>query len=120
VTDASATHPLTTIGLYGSWAASLNGEGPAALSFRQPHYRDVDAWRSDARDRLYARLAQPDTGGVPQITVHRTYEYDGLHIEELSWQLPYGAPTQAYFLKPAGATAKLPGIVGLHCHSGNK
>jgi dienelactone hydrolase len=57
---------------------------------------------------------------VPEVTVHRTFVYDGLHIEELSWQLPYGARTQAFFLKPADATDPLPGIVALHDHGGNK
>jgi dienelactone hydrolase len=111
---------LNTIGIYGPWAASLVPDGPAALSFRRPQFNDIDTWREAARNRLRERLAQPDTGGVPAVTVHRTYEYDGLHIEELSWQLPYGARTHAYFLKPANATGPLPGIVGLHCHGGNK
>ena len=117
---AQSTHPLTTIGLYGAWADSLQGDSPAALSFRRPEFGDIDQWRGQARARLQERLAQPDTGGIPTVIVQRVYEYDGLHIEELSWQLPYGAPTQAYFLKPVGATGKLPGIVGLHCHGGNK
>jgi dienelactone hydrolase len=120
VTTAQPTHPLNTIGIYGPWAASLLGEGPASLSFRRPEFTDVDQWRKVARARLLECLAQPDTGGVPEVTVHRVYEYDGLHIEELSWQLPYGAPTQAYFLKPAGASGPLPGILGLHCHGGKK
>jgi dienelactone hydrolase len=38
----------------------------------------------------------------------------------LQWQLPYGPPTEALLLKPAGARGKLPGIVGLHDHGGNK
>src|SRR5262245_5063326 len=87
-----------TIGLYGSWAAMLAADGPAAYSFRNAKFSDVDQWREQARARLLERLAQPDTGGVPQVTVHRTFTYDGLHIEDLSWQLPYGEPTQAYFL----------------------
>jgi dienelactone hydrolase len=120
VTPARGDHPLTTIGLYGPWAASLVPDGPAALSFRRLEFSDIDQWREQARARLKERLAQPDTGGVPPVTVHRVYEYDGLHIEELSWQLPYGAPTQAYFLKPVGATSPLPAILGLHCHGGNK
>ena len=48
------------------------------------------------------------------------YEYDGLHVEELSWQLPYGPPTSAIFLKPSGARGPLPGVVGLHDHGGKK
>ncbi len=119
-THPANTIPANTIGLYGPWAASLAAHGPASLSFRRPEFSDIEPWRTQARTRLRERLAQPDTGGTPSVTVHRSYEYDGLHIEELSWQLPYGAPTQAYFLKPAGATGPLPGILGLHCHGGNK
>lgn len=118
--NAQTTQSLNTIGIYGHWAASLLPSGPAALSFRRPEFSDIDQWRQQARSRVFERIAQPDTGGVPKVTVHRTYQYDGLHIEELSWQLPYGAPTQAYFLKPAGANGPLPGILGLHCHGGNK
>jgi dienelactone hydrolase len=120
VTHSSQTHPSNTIGIYGPWAASLVPDEPAALSFRRPEFTDVDVWRAQARTRLRERLAQPNTGGVPEVTIHRTFEHDGVHIEELSWQLPYGAPTQAYFLKPTGATGRLPGVVALHCHSGNK
>ena len=46
--------------------------------------------------------------------------YDGLHIEHLTWQLPYGPPTEAVFLKPAGAQGRLPAVLGLHDHGGNK
>jgi dienelactone hydrolase len=120
VTTSPATHPLNTIGIYGPWAASLVGEETPSLSFRRAEFKDIDTWRSQARTRLRERLAQPDTGGVPSVTVESAYEFDGLHIEQLSWQLPYGAPTQAYFLKPAGAAGKLPAVLGLHCHGGNK
>lgn len=111
---------LNMIGAYGPWAASLVGEEPATLSFRNDQWTDVDAWRPLARQRLLDYLAQPDTGGVPKVTVRRQFSYEGLHIEELSWQLPYGPPTEAIFLKPAGATGKLPGILALHDHAANK
>ena len=65
-------------------------------------------------------MAPPDSGGTPQVTVHRQFTYDGLHMEELSWQLPYGPRTQAVLLKPLNATGRLPGVIGLHDHSGNK
>jgi dienelactone hydrolase len=63
---------------------------------------------------------RPDSGGVPKPEVQHRFEYDGLEIEHLTWQLPYGPPTQAYLLKPAGAAGRLPGVVGLHDHGGNK
>jgi dienelactone hydrolase len=108
------------IGAYGPWAASLAGDGPARLSFLQPQWSDVEAWRPVARQRLLDCLAQPDLGGVPQVRVQRQATCEGLSIEELSWQLPYGPRTQALFLKPQGATGKLPSILALHDHGGNK
>ena len=65
-------------------------------------------------------LAQPDTGRVLDVTVHRQFTYDGVHVEHLSWHLAYGPPTEAYFIKPEGATGKLPAILALHDHGGNK
>ena len=45
---------------------------------------------------------------------------EGVEAEILRWQLPYGPPTEAVFLKPAGATGPLPGVVALHDHGGYK
>lgn len=108
------------LGAYGPWAASLNGDEPPRLSFRRAEWTDVEAWRTAARQRLLDLLAQPDMAGVPPVTVHRQYIDDDLRIEELSWQLPYGPPTEAVFLKPAHASGKLPGILALHDHAANK
>jgi dienelactone hydrolase len=118
--NTDSPHRLSTIGAYGPWAASLVPDGPGSFSFRRPDFSDIDSWRTLARQRVLDRIAQPDTGGVPSVTVERQFTYDGLHIEELSWQLPYGPRTAALFLKPDGAQGRLPGIVGLHCHSGHK
>jgi len=108
------------IGAYGPWAATLTGDEAPAFSFRRGEWTDVDTWRAAARARFRERVASPDTGGPADLTVHRRYEYDGLEVEELSWQLTYGPRTEAILLKPAGATGKLPGIVALHDHGGNK
>lgn len=107
------------IGEFGGWAASIAPD-PPELSLRRGGWDDLERWRSRARDRLLARLAQPDTGAVPPARLERRVTYDGLDIEELSWQLPYGSPTRATLLKPAGARGRLPGVVALHDHGGNK
>jgi dienelactone hydrolase len=110
------------IGVYGPWAAALVGEAPTRLSFRQRRFRagEIDAWRREARGRLTECLMQPDTGGVPRVQVQHELIHDGLRIEHLTWQLPYGPPTEAVFLKPAGARERLPAVLGLHDHGGNK
>ncbi len=110
------------IGAYGPWAAGLVGDGPARSSFRRDGLQagEIDAWRAEARKRLRDYLMQPDTGGIPRAQVQHQLVHDGLHIEHLTWQLPYGPPTEAVFLKPAGARGRLPAVVGLHDHGGNK
>lgn len=114
------TQAPSTIGVYGAWAASLLPDGPGTYSLRRADVHDIDAWRAQARAQFQARLAQPDTGGVPQARVDDQFEFDGLHVERLSWQLPYGPRTEAIFLKPANATGPLPGVLALHDHGGQK
>src|SRR5262245_53277648 len=107
------------IGAYGEWFAQAM-QDPPRLSFRQPVFTNIDAWRPVARARLRDLLLQPGEGRPPVATVQHQIEFDGLSIEHLQWQLPYGPATEALLLKPAGAKGKLPGVVGLHDHGGNK
>ncbi|MFN7922446.1 MAG: hypothetical protein U0Q16_20245 [Bryobacteraceae bacterium] len=109
----------TMIGAYGDWAAKLVSD-PPRLSFRRAEHKNLEAWRKLARGRYLEMLAQPPSGGVPQATVQHHIEFDGLAIEHLTWNLPYGPPTEALLLKPANAKGKLPGVIGLHDHGGNK
>jgi dienelactone hydrolase len=107
------------LGAYGDWAAAQLPD-PARLSFRQPMFQDADAWRPIARTRFRELLAQPAVASTPLPRIEHRFEFEGLEIEHLQWQLPFGPPTEAIFLKPAGARGKLPGIIGLHDHGGNK
>ena len=111
---------VSLIGQYGPWAVSLTEGKLPSLSFRNKEFTNINAWRKQARGRLQERLGIPNIGGLPQVTVKRTSEYDGLIIEEISWQLPYGRPTEAIVLKPKNAKGKLPGILAFHDHGGNK
>ena len=107
------------LGAYGEWAAGIV-EDPPRLSYRRPEFDDPGPWRVRARARYQAALMQPAAGRTPEATVVHRFEYDGLEVEDLEWRLPYGPPTSALLLKPAGATGPLPGVVGLHDHGGNK
>ena len=70
---------------------------------------------------LLGKPSIPDHGDV---RVVRTHTFDGLHIEELAWRLPYGPETQAVFLKPAAQPKDhgrpLPAVLALHDHGGIK
>src|SRR5579864_2252318 len=107
------------IGAYGEWAAHTM-QDPARLSFRQAIFGSVEAWRAVARARYRELLLGPGGAATPVPMLQHQLEFDGLSIEHLEWQLSYGPPTEALVLKPAGAKERLPGIVGLHDHGGNK
>src|SRR5579863_3872508 len=111
---------LTMIGLYGSWAASLTSNKLPSLSFRNPQWTDIESWRPKARQRVKDRMAIPDIGAIPEWRVIREFVYDGLLVKELTWQLPYGRPTEAVLLKPVNANQPLPGVLAFHDHGGNK
>lgn len=111
---------LNLIGSYGPWAKSLHLEQIPSLSFRNEGFSDLSSWKQTATERVKERMGVLDLGAVPNVTIHQTLVYDGLICEEISYQLPYGMPTKAVILKPQNATGKLPAILGLHCHGGNK
>ncbi len=109
----------TLLGAYGQWTDGLFGDEPGELSFRNSAWSDVEAWKTAAQERVIELLAIPDSGGTPSVTVNDTINYDGLVIEDLSWQLPYGPETRAYLVKPTGP-GPFPGIIAMHDHGGNK
>jgi len=83
-------------------------------------FHNVDAWRAMARAHFTEALMSPGGAVTPAATLQHRLEFDGVSIEHLQWQLPFGPPTEALLLKPVGARGKLPGIVALHDHGGNK
>ena len=97
------------IGAYGEWAAQSMPD-PPRLSFRQPMFGNVEAWRPVARARFREMLLGPGGAATPVPAVQHQLEFDGLSIEHLQWQLPYGPPTEALVLKPAGAQGSCPAL----------
>ena len=110
----------TLIGAYGQWAVGLRENELPSLSFRREKFTDPSQWRAMARQRVLERMAVPEVAAPKDVEVVEALRYDGLDVELLRWQLSYGPPTEAVLLKPAGETGPLPGVLGLHCHSGKK
>lgn len=119
-TNDAVTASPNMIGGYGEWAANIVGDQPARLSFRQPRFQDVAAWRAEAKPRVIDCLALPPASLIKDVRVDETTEFDGLRVERISWQLAYGPRTKAVVLKPLKATGKLPAVLGLHDHGGLK
>ncbi len=108
------------IGSYGQWASKSMKKELPTLSFRRKEWKNIEKWRKEAKKQVYERIAMPDLGGLPKVSINKQYIYDGLHIEEISWKLPYGQPVEAIVLKPADAKKPLPGILAFHHHGADK
>lgn len=120
IMEKSNSNAKSIIGVYGAWASNLRGSALPSLSFRNKNFTDLKAWQKKAKNQTLSRMAAPNLGKIPKVNVIQKYEYDCLEIQKLTWQLPYGAPTEAILLKPIGQKGKLPGILALHDHGGNK
>lgn len=120
------SNTTSMLGAYGPWAAGLldvaSLETPGQLSFRNARWKMPDEWRAEARGKLTELFASPPgrDGRAPKARLLRRFTLDGVEGEDLEWQLPYGPPTRAVFLKPAGRTGRLPAVLALHDHGGNK
>ena len=115
-----ATGEKSIIGGYGPWVSNLVND-PPPLSFRNDKWNNLTKWKEKALEKTKELVLVPNMGDeIPEVTITKKYEYDGLSIEELEWQLPYGRKTEAILLKPANTTGSLPAVLGLHDHGGNK
>jgi len=110
------------IGSYGPWADESAANWERGLSYLNPAWDEIDRWREAARSKVSELLAGPRIGPEESksVRVVRRYSFDGLDIEELTWQLPYGPETEAVFLKPEGSEGPLPGVLALHDHASVK
>src|SRR5690349_4193052 len=91
----TAPPQINQLGPYGPWLANeVLGDGPARLSFRTGHWKDVGTWRRAGRKRVLECIAPVNLGGRPVVTVTGRTTYDGLDIEFLTWQLPMGPKTE--------------------------
>lgn len=118
--NADENNAESAIGMYGEWAYSLTAGKLPAFSFRDNKFKDIEKWRQSAKQRLLNRLLVPDIGPVPAVQRDKQYQYDDLHIEELSWQLPYGRRTEAILLRPLNTKGRLPAVLAFHDHGANK
>ncbi|HTO23628.1 MAG TPA: prolyl oligopeptidase family serine peptidase [Spirochaetia bacterium] len=116
----SPTPARNMLGAYGPWAAARNEAAALPLSFRNASWTDLAAWKEKARAAADGLLLSPTGARAADVQVHSRQVHDGLVVEELSWQLPYGPRTEAVFLKPESARGRLPAILGLHDHAGIK
>jgi dienelactone hydrolase len=122
--DEAAFPAGSLLGAYGSWIDGLMSARRHEYSFLDARWKDVAVWSREARAlfagfALAPALGAPGSGAGAARLVGREI-VDGLVVEELEWSLPFGPATRACFLKPAKASGRLPGVLALHDHGGEK
>jgi dienelactone hydrolase len=96
----------------------LARENAPKLSFLEPQWRSLDAWKAAARpvlrDRLgYAPVAVPLKGDLV-----RREERDGFAVEVIHISATPAYHIPARVLIPHNRGGRLPAVLALHCHSG--
>jgi dienelactone hydrolase len=105
------------LGIYYELLEEISTDKPS-LSFLAKDWTEVDSWREEARKRVLELMAFRPKEVPLNATVDSSNERDGIRVEEISYDLPYGPRTRGYFLCPADRKGKLPAVVALHDHGG--
>jgi dienelactone hydrolase len=105
------------IGLYHEMLDGIAATQPS-LSFLARSWPDIETWKTTARAKMSELLAfdPPSIPLNPSIDSRRKDE--GLVVEEISYDMPYGPRTRGFFLYPDKRNTKLPAVVALHDHGG--
>ncbi|MBL9189099.1 MAG: hypothetical protein JNK23_16570 [Opitutaceae bacterium] len=127
-TSASAAEPATTarpssplapdlVNLHDLMAWIAREHGPR-LSFLDPQWTDLEAWKAAARPVL-RRCHSYDPKPVPfGAELVRREERDGFAIEVIKIRATEAYDIPARVLIPSGRRGRLPAVVAMHCHSG--
>lgn len=110
------------LGNYTEMAEKIANSCRYPGSFLAEGWDDIAIWQRLVRGKVFELLSYnpPRTALNPRTL--KTFEYDGVRIELVTWDQPYGPPAEGYFLRPlnAGKNEKLPAVAALHDHSGFK
>jgi dienelactone hydrolase len=90
---------------FDDWPAAVRTAGP---------YRGADA----AATALGSLLGLRRSANRPAVIDEGSRTVDGITVRRLRWSVGYGPDTTAWLLRPSGSRARLPGVLGMHCHAG--
>lgn len=110
MTQSSSTPVLADLGEISGLLPLLRSAGPVLAT-------EADAATVQARFR---DVLNPPPWAPVTPDLGRTWQADGVDGVQLTWDVGFGAPAEAWLLRPSGESGTLPGIVALHCHGGMK
>jgi dienelactone hydrolase len=90
---------------FDDWPATVRRAAP---------YRGADPVATALGSLLGLRRPPPR----PAVIDDGSRTLDGVTVRRLRWSVGYGPETTAWLLRPRGSRARLPGVLGMHCHGG--
>jgi dienelactone hydrolase len=96
----------------------LARENAPKLSFLDPKWKSLDAWKATARPVLLDRLGYAPRAEPMKADVVRREEGDGFTLEVVNISATPAYHIPARVLIPKNASGKLRAVLALHCHSG--
>ncbi|MCD6120437.1 MAG: hypothetical protein J7K04_01210, partial [Spirochaetales bacterium] len=99
---------------------SRPGESGTNRGLPNGNQPNIEGWKEKARNKFKELIGYLTLEKNIRAKVVEKTQYDGLIIEEIIWQMPFGPETHAYFLRPEKYSGTLPGILALHDHGGFK
>ena len=107
------------LGNYTAMAEKIANSCRYPHSFLADDWDDITIWQRLLRGKVFELLSYnpPRTALNPRTL--KSFEFDGLQMELICWDQPFGPPTEAYFMKPVSSGKngeKLPVVVALHDH----
>ncbi len=108
------------LGNYAGAAQALADANPYPYSYLASPWAEMGAWRAEAKGRVYSLLGYTPQHCPLNARILESFTHDGLTVERIAYDQPFGPSTEGFFLKPAGSTGPLPAVVALHDHGGFK
>lgn len=116
--DVAAAQEGTDLGNLAGTLDWIARERAPTLSFLDPRWTSLEAWKAAARPAFLHHLAFDPAPGPIRADVDRVEERDGFRIEHVRIHASPAYPIPARVLVPSGRRGRLPAVVALHCHGG--
>ena len=108
----------SSLGSIYPFVKQVQGEALSSLSYLKVRPKDLEAWKAEARARVFDLFLHRPAPCDPAPTILERVD-KGDHIREyLRFHTTPDIEVPAYFLIPKRAKFPVPAVVALHCHGG--
>jgi len=105
------------LGIYHDLLDAIAAAKPT-LSYLTRSWPDIESWKTMARSKVFEYMAFTPVKTPLNASINSRREEEGIVVEEVSYDMPYGPRTQGFFLYPKRRSGRLAAVVALHDHGG--